>query len=66
MKLRIDIEIEDHVAHHHFKGNKKAAKAYLANEMYYSVGLLESDMIISINDLHRKVLIEDNQGSREA
>ena len=60
MKLRIDIEIEDHVAHHHFNGNKKAARAYLANEMRYSIGLLESDMIININDLHRKIL-EDNQ-----
>ena len=60
MKLRIDIEIEDHVAYHHFKGNKKSARAYLANEMRYSIGLLESDMIININDLHRKIL-EDNQ-----
>lgn len=48
MKLRIDIEIEDHVAYYHFKGNKKSARAYLANEMYYSVGLLESDMISRI------------------
>jgi hypothetical protein len=44
MKLRIDIEIEDQVAYHHFNGNKKSARAYLANELRYSVGLLESDI----------------------
>ena len=64
MKLRIDVEINDDVTDYHFNGKRRAAREYIANELRYSIGLLET-----ATDKHLKrycKIIADNKGSKEA
>ena len=66
MKLRIDVEIEDHVADYHFNGKKKSAREYISNEVRFSIAILDASMHKHFRTQLDCKVIDNNQGSREA